>query len=114
MNGEQETKMAAFAKFQPANQGTETTPEGLTALLYQVTHAASQKLIDPQFARQLGKPIEAEYELLRSQGTFPQCDFSAMEEAMERFHSAVLAEQGCRLTQALTLLRDAGTNQLAR
>jgi len=113
MSGEQEKEMAAFAKYQRASQGTETTPEGLTTLLYQVTHSASQKLIDPQFARQIGKQIEAEYELLRSQGTFQQCDFSAMEEAMERFHSAVLAEQGCRLTQALTLLRDAGANQLA-
>ncbi|AOY97286.1 hypothetical protein BKK79_32180 [Cupriavidus sp. USMAA2-4] len=84
---------------------SETTPEGLTALLYHITHAASQKLIDPEFARKLGREIEAEYEALRTRRGSELRDCSGVEDAMARFQSAILAEEGRLLTRALTRLR---------
>lgn len=88
-----------------AAKESETTPEGLTALIYHITHAASQKLIDPEFARKLGREIEAEYESLRTRRGSEMRDFSGVDDAMARFQSAILTEEGNLLTRALTRLR---------
>ncbi len=97
--------MAIKGKSHRGSVETETTLEGLTALIYHVTHAAAQKQLDPEFARVLGKHIEVEYNRLTSHVSAADGNLHSVEEAMARFQSTVLTEEGQLLSKALTRLR---------
>jgi len=97
--------MAAKGKSHRESGETETTPDGLTALIYHITHAAAQKQLGPEFARRLGKQIESEYQAIKSRAVPIPGDFGSIDAAMYRFQSTVLNEEGQLLTKALTRLR---------
>ncbi len=45
---------------------TETTPEGLAALVYHLAHGASQGQLDPEFVRKLAKRVGKELEAMEA------------------------------------------------
>lgn len=95
---------------------TETTPEGLTALIYHIAHGAAQGHLDPEFVRKLCKRIDKELEVLESADQLTEPDRESLRHAAQTLHNTADAEEGALLTRALERLRstDAETNGAAQ
>lgn len=86
---------------------TETTPEGLTALIYHIAHGASQGQLDPEFVRKLSKRVDKELEAMEQAERLTAPDKERLHHAVQALHSTVDEEEGARLTRALERLRSA-------
>ena len=85
---------------------TETTPEGLAALIYHIAHSASQGQLDPEFVRKLGKRVDKELEAMEAVGKMNATDKKQLLHAVQTLHTTTDVEEGARLTRALERLRD--------
>ena len=85
---------------------TETTPEGLTALIYHIAHSASQGQLDPEFVRKLGKRVDKELETMEAADRLTAQDKEQLLHAVQALHRTADVEEGARLTRALERLRD--------
>jgi hypothetical protein len=84
---------------------TETTPEGLTALIYHIAHGASQGQLDPEFVRKLGKRVDKELEAMQATERLTAADREQLLHAVQTLHKTTDVEEGARLTRALERLR---------
>jgi len=84
---------------------TETTPEGLAALIYHIAHGASQGQLDPEFVRKLGKRVGKELEAMEAGDMLAPHDKTQLQQAIQTLHSTTDAEEGALLTKALDRLR---------
>ncbi|SDD92008.1 hypothetical protein SAMN05216345_12161 [Cupriavidus sp. YR651] len=84
---------------------TETTPEGLTALIYHIAHGASQGQLDPEFVRKLGKRVNRELEAMEEADQLNEEDKRQLHDAVQVLHATTDAEEGALLTKALERLR---------
>lgn len=86
---------------------TETTPEGLIALIYHIAHGASQGQLDPEFVRKLCKRVDKELEAMEAAEKLAAPDRERLHHAVQSLHGTVDAEEGALLTRALERLRAA-------
>ncbi|WP_019450624.1 hypothetical protein [Cupriavidus sp. BIS7] len=84
---------------------TETTPEGLAALIYHIAHGASQGQLDPEFVRKLGKRVDKELEAMEATDRLTVADKEQLLHAVQTLHRTADVEEGARLTRALERLR---------
>jgi len=84
---------------------TETTPEGLAALIYHIAHGASQGQLDPEFVRKLGKRVDKELEAMEAGNRLTPPDKERLLHAVQTLHRTTDVEEGARLTRALERLR---------
>ncbi|GAA0837130.1 MAG: hypothetical protein CL858_15610 [Cupriavidus sp.] len=89
----------------PSLDTTETTPEGLTALMYHIAHGAAQGQLDPEFVRKLSKRIDKELDLLDAAERISAPDKERLHHAAQMLHTTTDAEEGALLTRALERLR---------
>ncbi len=91
-------------KRQPMD-ATETTPEGLAALIYHIAHGASQGQLAPEFVRKLCKRVDKELESLEGSEKLSAPDRERLHQAVQTLHTTANAEEGALLTRALKRLR---------
>lgn len=84
---------------------TETTPEGLAALVYHLAHGASQGQLDPEFVRKLAKRVGKELEAMEEADILSPMDKSRLQDAIKTLRRTADAEEGAMLTKALERLR---------
>lgn len=99
-------------KRQP-NVATETTPDGLAALIYHIAHGASQGQLDPEFVRKLCKRVDKEIEAMEDGDKLAAPERERLHHAVQTLRNTADAEEGALLTRALERLRtvDAQTDQ---
>jgi hypothetical protein len=85
-----------------------STPSGLVSLLYHLVHATSQGQLDPELARDVGRIIYSEMELLQSASTPSQVDMDLLREAASRFDETVLRVRSSLLIDARSRILDPG------
>lgn len=84
---------------------TETTADGLAALIYHIAHGASQGQLDPEFVRKLTKRVDKELEAMETARHLSRPDRDRLHHAIETLHATVDAEEGAMLTRSLERLR---------
>jgi len=84
---------------------TETTPEGLAALIYHIAHGASQGQLDPEFVRKLGKRVDKELEAMEAAEHLTAADKEQLLHAVQTLQRTADVQEGARLTRALDRLR---------
>jgi len=84
---------------------TETTPEGLAALIYHIAHGASQGQLDPEFVRKLGKRVDKELEAMEAAEQLTAADKEQLLQAVQTLQRTADVQEGARLTRALDRLR---------
>lgn len=84
---------------------TETTPDGLSALIYHIAHGASQGQLDPEFVRKLSKRVDKELEAMEERDQLAAPDRERLHQAVQALHGTANAEEGALLTKALKRLR---------
>jgi hypothetical protein len=84
---------------------TETTPEGLAALVYHLAHGASQGQLDPEFVRKLAKRVGKELEAMEAADMLSPHDKTQLHQAINTLCHTAEAEEGAMLTKALERLR---------
>ncbi|AZG16652.1 MULTISPECIES: hypothetical protein [Cupriavidus] len=84
---------------------TETTADGLAALLYHIAHGASQGQLDPEFVRKLCKRVDKEIEAMEDADKLTAPDRERLQHAVSTLRNTADAEEGALLTRALERLR---------
>lgn len=84
---------------------TETTAEGLAALIYHIAHGASQGQLDPEFVRKLCKRVDKEIEAMEDTAKLAAPDRDRLHHAVQTLRATADAEEGALLTRALERLR---------
>ncbi|QQX89769.1 hypothetical protein JJQ59_35230 (plasmid) [Cupriavidus necator] len=85
-----------------------STPNGLIALLFHLSHAASQAQLDPGLVRELGKRIYTEIDACKTDDAQSQVELNLLSEAMARFEDTLLAARSHMLIAAI---RRAGSTE---
>lgn len=83
-----------------------STAPGLVSLLYHLVHATSQGLVEPELARDLGRLIYSEIEMLQSASTPSRVDMDLLREAASRFEDTVLQARSSLLIDAKSRILD--------
>lgn len=83
-----------------------STAPGLVGLLYHLVHATSQGLLEPELARDLGRLIYSEIEMLQSASTPSRVDLDLLREAASRFEDTVLQARSSLLIDAKSRILD--------
>ncbi|SDD84481.1 hypothetical protein SAMN05216345_11818 [Cupriavidus sp. YR651] len=78
-----------------------STPSGLIALLFHLSHAASQGQLDPVLVRDLGKRLYPEIGSFKTDGATSQVELNGLAEAMDKFEDTLLAARSHMLLSAI-------------
>lgn len=70
--------------------GPLSAAEGLSVLLYQLSHLISQGLLRPEFVRELSDKLRAEIQMLIDSPHAAHQDLSTLKDAMARFEDTLL------------------------
>ncbi|CAG2129179.1 hypothetical protein D3C87_1163160 [compost metagenome] len=85
----------------PRQQGPASDAEGLSALLYQLSHLISQGMLRPEFVRDLGDELHAEIDMLLKSPRAKHQDVAGLSDARARFDETLLCARSKLLLDAV-------------